>query len=297
MGFLLRPDRLCRKETTIVQPGRIRGTGFTLIELLVVIAVIAILAGIMFPLFAQIRERARTTRCLGNVRNIQMAHLMYAQDFDEILPPYVLRRCPPEETYPGQGPLDVVLFTEYLQPYVKDRQVFFCPSATAEEDPRRRLWGVNYSRTVRVADYALATWGPNGTGTQRSPYWRWPGTVISSAHLPGGGCGDPLPACDAESPPCIDLMPLARLVRPAETISYRDGDTSIAPPLWISYTGFARHDKAGSVAGRLPAEWNPESGIVVGFIDGHSKFMRLKDAHAVVNDNGFWRYQYISADR
>ena len=63
-----------------------RRYGFTLIELLVVIAIIAILAAILFPVFAQARESARKSSCLSNARQIGLAAMMYAQDWDEILP-------------------------------------------------------------------------------------------------------------------------------------------------------------------------------------------------------------------
>jgi prepilin-type N-terminal cleavage/methylation domain-containing protein len=64
-----------------------RKSGFTLIELLVVIAIIAILAAILFPVFAQAREKARTASCLSNLKQIGLATMMYSQDYDERYPP------------------------------------------------------------------------------------------------------------------------------------------------------------------------------------------------------------------
>src|SRR5436189_2094166 len=61
-----------------------RQRGFTLIELLVVIAIIAILATILFPVFAQAREKARATSCISNLKQLMLGHLMYSQDYDEI---------------------------------------------------------------------------------------------------------------------------------------------------------------------------------------------------------------------
>ena len=69
--------------------------GFTLIELLVVIAIIAILAAILFPVFAQAREAARKTQCLSNTKQIGTAYMMYLQDFDETFPPHVTERTAP----------------------------------------------------------------------------------------------------------------------------------------------------------------------------------------------------------
>ena len=95
-------------------------TAFTLIELLVVIAIISILAAILFPVFAQAREKARQTACLSNGKQIGTAFLMYAQDYDENL---VLTSF---SSTPGVGTSNS--WTNKCQPYIKSRTLFRCPS-------------------------------------------------------------------------------------------------------------------------------------------------------------------------
>jgi prepilin-type N-terminal cleavage/methylation domain-containing protein/prepilin-type processing-associated H-X9-DG protein len=92
-----------------------RKTAFTLIELLVVIAIIAILAAILFPVFAQAREKARGISCLSNLKQIGTAHMMYAQDYDE--------------TFAFGCPNDWWLNTWFTttQPYIKNVNVLRCP--------------------------------------------------------------------------------------------------------------------------------------------------------------------------
>jgi len=70
-----------------MQRNRSQARGFTLIELLVVIAIIAILAAIIFPVFAKAREKARATACVSNVKQLGMGWMMYVQDYDETYPP------------------------------------------------------------------------------------------------------------------------------------------------------------------------------------------------------------------
>ena len=94
--------------------------GFTLIELLVVIAIIAILAAILFPVFAKAREKARQTSCLANVKQFNLAVLSYAQDYDETLPM--------STTLTSIGAMTLA---DLVQPYCKNQQIIFCPSDRA----------------------------------------------------------------------------------------------------------------------------------------------------------------------
>jgi prepilin-type N-terminal cleavage/methylation domain-containing protein/prepilin-type processing-associated H-X9-DG protein len=105
-----------------------RRKGFTLIELLVVIAIIAILAAILFPVFAQAREKARASACLSNTKQIASALLMYVQDYDETMPGGCFANfgCPVGENGLPPGANFTSLWP--LRPYVKADQVFICPS-------------------------------------------------------------------------------------------------------------------------------------------------------------------------
>ncbi len=104
-----------------------RRHGFTLIELLVVIAIIAILAAILFPVFARAREKARQTSCLSNVKQIGLGILMYAQDYDERLPGTYQK-----DGQAGDWPLHK--WAASVVPYVKNSQIFVCPSGTPGND-------------------------------------------------------------------------------------------------------------------------------------------------------------------
>jgi prepilin-type N-terminal cleavage/methylation domain-containing protein/prepilin-type processing-associated H-X9-DG protein len=100
--------------------------GFTLIELLVVIAIIAILAAILFPVFAKAREKARQTACTSNLKQIMLAWSMYAQDYDERLIPYAFPKN--DGTCDGSSCGYASVWTVTLQPYIKNTGVLKCPS-------------------------------------------------------------------------------------------------------------------------------------------------------------------------
>ncbi len=101
-------------------------SGFTLIELLVVIAIIAILAAILFPVFAQAREKARQTMCLSNMKQISLAVMMYVQDYDEVTPLAYHNAA----TGDANG-VDTNFYESWwamIYPYNKNNQVTSCPS-------------------------------------------------------------------------------------------------------------------------------------------------------------------------
>jgi prepilin-type N-terminal cleavage/methylation domain-containing protein/prepilin-type processing-associated H-X9-DG protein len=111
--------------------------GFTLIELLVVIAIIAILASILFPVFARARENARRSSCMSNVKQIALGVMQYTQDYDEKYMPQWEDRDHSTGYNPNGTDAKDQGWAMLLQPYVKSTQVFNCPSQT--------VWGENAS--------------------------------------------------------------------------------------------------------------------------------------------------------
>ena len=110
------------------RPPLSRKTGFTLIELLVVIAIIAILAAILFPVFARARENARRTSCISNMKQLNLGFILYAQDYDERFSNVAATTtttvgCPTLPTKPCNLSWPVRVY-----PYIKNTDVFNCPS-------------------------------------------------------------------------------------------------------------------------------------------------------------------------
>ena len=129
--------------------------GFTLIELLVVIAIIAILAAILFPVFAKAREKARQSSCLSNLKQIGLATLQYVQDYDERLP------C---RWYNGEVNPNYTHAQAQIEPYCKNRQIFICPSYAS--DQTIVPWGVVKSSYTSMGGSPLHPAGdPDGFGT------------------------------------------------------------------------------------------------------------------------------------
>ncbi|NLO06472.1 MAG: DUF1559 domain-containing protein [candidate division WS1 bacterium] len=155
-----------------------RRFGFTLIELLVVIAIIAILAAILFPVFARAREKARQTSCLSNLKQIGLAEKMYEQDYDERTASY--------SSHPGSSAQ--YSHREMLEPYLKNTQIAQCPSADVTGttwsyapniSPVNGSYGSNYSYFFAFRKIAVI---PNPSecaifaDTTSSGHWRYSAT-------------------------------------------------------------------------------------------------------------------------
>lgn len=131
--------------------------GFTLIELLVVIAIIAILAAILFPVFAKAREKARQTSCLSNIKQMMLAVLMYAQDYDGC----ILVHCYGCGAHPGaiggtqyvtsHGGEGGAQTLSFYYPYIKNDGIYECPSTMALPSYGLVVWTPTFGSLVEIA--------------------------------------------------------------------------------------------------------------------------------------------------
>jgi len=148
-----------------------RRHAFTLIELLVVIAIIAILASILFPVFAQAREKARQAGCASNLKQIGLAVKMYVQDYDETFPHNCDEPRPNGslKLTPVQGTCWAGWISNVLAPYERNAQIYKCPSLST-------TWGFNNWRLPdKAGSYSYnyrslgGAWGALGTSQTVQP--------------------------------------------------------------------------------------------------------------------------------
>jgi len=219
-----------------------RNRAFTLIELLVVIAIIAILAAILFPVFAQAREKARSAGCLSNLKQLGTALAMYNQDYDEMMPNAcawgrawnhgsAAKLCPPLEAAGVPA-----YFQQHLAPYTKNEGVFYCPS-------------VGKSHALGVSNPKVKTMADNGT----SYIWNHePMTPVPHGPLQGK---KPLARVSGAA--------IAAIPRPAE-----------APVIWdMPYWNQLK--LAGCASGDPRYQTPHAGGVHVVYADTHAKFSKF----------------------
>ncbi len=156
-----------------------RRSAFTLIELLVVIAIIAILAAILFPVFAQAREKARQISCLSNCRQIGLGIMMYVQDYDETYCPYFSGFDPSTGNYNGPS----LYWPQLVSPYIQKAngsgnggqalitdlsQVFVCPD-TSVNQAAAKSFGYGNITAYGISDDIVNWWEPNAVPTTYVP--------------------------------------------------------------------------------------------------------------------------------
>jgi len=262
--------------------------GFTLIELLVVIAIIAILAAILFPVFAKAREAARKTTCLSNLKEIDLSVQMYVNDYDETFPSSTLEGMMGEPTY-------------MCQPYMKNTGILFCPDRNA---PTGDACG-SLNNPFCATQYYGYGWN---TGTA------FPAGFTSSANTaaPSGSeklaAGDGLYASWSQfKVPYTVTLPtgvvysasvnvgygkaLAGVVSPA--LCFMFGDSGDTPRMSISHKRISPCGAKFPVANpSAPGGWTStdmprhSDGNNFCYCDGHAKYLKF-DYSLYHNDNSF----------
>ncbi|MBQ7257262.1 MAG: prepilin-type N-terminal cleavage/methylation domain-containing protein [Abditibacteriota bacterium] len=231
--------------------------GFTLIELLVVIAIIAILAAILFPVFAQAREKARQSNCLSNCKQIGTALQLYVDDYEETMPKMCNTYDPrPSTDYPCwhfqtqpwglAGQAFWTTWMDSIYPYVKNVSLFCCPSGS-------KGYKINTS-WQNIGSFTLAGYGMNNMLVGGQPYVASAGTGIALA----------------------EINNTAETVFVCETLQNPSTFSSIGmEPVLIS----SIFEKSGGWG--IPAKHN--DGMNYTFCDGHAKYFKRYDGPGLGN--------------
>ncbi|HAZ62912.1 MAG TPA: hypothetical protein DCZ72_04795 [Armatimonadetes bacterium] len=240
-----------------------RKGAFTLIELLVVIAIIAILAAILFPVFAKAREKARQTACLSGLKQIGMAFMMYGQDYDELSP---------QIWFGTTSTLQQYFWMDAILPYVKSNELFSsCPSKNfGDWVPSPMIPGGSNAARTNVSFAANALYASNSGAANTAD------NQVATPPMREGG------------------VALASLEVPADTILAGDGtgyyicysgsSADIAVELQKPYSGtltYANFGRANAPSTRFVARHMEGTNWL--FCDGHAKWRRLDD---VIKTNG-----------
>ncbi len=244
--------------------------GFTLIELLVVIAIIALLAAILFPVFAQAREKARLATCQNNLKQCIMAITQYTQDYDECMPLSVSGNAQVGPLVAQTYGIKEFSVAAFIYPYLKSQQVLQCPNdagfsayttgvttAGGKDIPAgAKLWqayGTSYKFTKENLSMLPSTWTPAPANPTK--YTK----TSSSALLAPAGGATAIPAANFTMEPPFP-MTLSFPARPSEQRVMR---CYVGP--WETVN---------------PASGDPnvfhKGGMIMAFLDGHVKFVNSK---------------------
>jgi prepilin-type N-terminal cleavage/methylation domain-containing protein/prepilin-type processing-associated H-X9-DG protein len=223
--------------------------GFTLIELLVVIAIIAILAAILFPVFAQAREKARQATCLSNMKQMALASRMYLSDYDDTVVPCYL--------YSSSSYLQV--WPDLLAPYVKNAQMWYCPNHSEIYTYGRNTFPEGEGPGLKRLRWSL--------GCNNWHYW--PGNNQSKPAILLGAMGVNRPGLTINSHE-------AEIENPANLVMAVDAADNWeiwTPPSMDWMNPVAKPHRAGAtVRGLVHARHS--GGFNAFFSDGHAKWLR-----------------------